>query len=588
MQSGSWFQVSINGRFNPKSLKLKYVACGYSSSMKYSKIFSINFFIQLSIILFISIFWSATYGTSDDWMLDGWLNSTYTGEFEKESVFVSAIFSNSISYLYSLQLSIAWYSIILMSLTFVALTHWLTISILESIIKKRYIPIIINSSATIIFLLWSYIGITFTSTAITCAVVGLYSLVKAQIEINDTKINYFMGCILLLAAYIIRPESLIGAIALFAPLIILIVKRNRKINIQKLKNLIFIFLLFLVTVIMNRFVENNQSMEMKQYRTWVYKVQLFSDRPRLVELEKVLDKAKWTENDYHMFSDMIYFDNLVFDEKWLENGILATSDYYQTPNLSLEDFKLILSKYIYNISYLLPTLIGAIAYSLFLYRRKWGRGQVFLAISTVAAFVGTHIFLGIFMHNVPRVSIPLLLGLLITLSANWQELATKREQKRIQYAFLFLYFMCLIFTINNMNENRNIINQQIDNSIATSKSIEKYYSEKVVLILGRQEFNQMRNPYLYLKNDPNPNVMMIGNWDTFSPQWDKRLFNLNLDSENLSKDLLTNSNILWASQDFPEATIHILNFFSENGYGQYQFNKISTLPNKATLRLLSK
>jgi hypothetical protein len=556
--------------------------------MKYSKIFSIIFFIQLSIILFISIFWTATYGTSDDWMLDGWLNSTYTGEFEKESVFVSAIFSNLVSYLYSLQLSIAWYSIILMSITFVALTHWLTISILENILKKRYIPIIINSSATVIFLLWTYIGITFTSTAIICAFVGLYSLVKAQIEINVTKINNFMGGTLLLAAYIIRPESLISAFALFAPLIILIIKRNRKINIQKLKNFTFIFLLLLATVIVNKYVEDNQSMEMKQYRTWVYKVQLFSDRPRLVELENVLNQAKWSQNDYHMFSDMIYFDNLVFDEKWLESGILATKDYYQTPNLSLENFKLILSKYIYNIAYLLPTLIGAIAYSLFLYRRKWGKDQVFLVISTVSVFVGIHVFLGIYMHNVPRVSIPIILGLLITLSVNWRESATKREQKRIQYTFLFLYFMSLLFTIINMNENRNIINQQIDNSIATSKSIEKYYSEKVVLILGRQEFNQMRNPYIYLKNDPNPNVMMIGNWDTFAPQWDKRLFNLNLDSENLSKDLLTNSNILWASQDFPEATVHILNFFSENKYGKYQFNKIATLPNKATLRLLSK
>jgi hypothetical protein len=521
-------------------------------------------------------------------MLDGWLNSTYTGEFEKESVFVSAIFSNLVSYLYSLQLSIAWYSIILMSITFVALTHWLTISILENILKKRYIPIIINSSATVIFLLWTYIGITFTSTAIICAFVGLYSLVKAQIEINVTKINNFMGGTLLLAAYIIRPESLISAFALFAPLIILIIKRNRKINIQKLKNFTFIFLLFLATVIVNKYVEDNQSMEMKQYRTWVYKVQLFSDRPRLVELENVLNQAKWSQNDYHMFSDMIYFDNLVFDEKWLESGILATKDYYQTPNLSLENFKLILSKYIYNIAYLLPTFIGAIAYSLFLYRRKWGKDQVFLVISTVSVFVGIHVFLGIYMHNVPRVSIPIILGLLITLSVNWRELATKREQKRIQYTFLFLYFMSLLFTIINMNENRNIINHQIDNSIATSKSIEKYYSEKVVLILGRQEFNQMRNPYIYLKNDPNPNVMMIGNWDTFAPQWDKRLFNLNLDSENLSKDLLTNSNILWASQDFPEATVHILNFFSENRYGKYQFNKIATLPNKATLRLLSK
>ena len=556
--------------------------------MKYSKIFLIDFFIQISVILFISIFWTATYGTSDDWILDGWLNSNYTGQFEKESVFVSAIFSNSISYLYSLQLSIAWYSIILMSITLVALTHWLTISTLENTIKKRYFLIIINSSVTVIFLLWSYIGITFTSTAIICAVVGLYSLIKSQIEINASKINIIMGCTLLLAAYIIRPESLIGAIALFTPLIFLIIKKNKKTNFQKLKNLMPVIIIFFVTVIVNNYLEENQSKEMKQFRTWVYKVQLFSDRPRLMELENVLDKAKWSANDYHMFSDMIYFDNLVFDEKWLENGILATNDYYQTPNLSFETFKLILSKYSYNISYLLPTFIGAAVLSLFLYRRKWDKDQVFFVISTLTVFAGIHLFLGIFMHNVPRVSLPLILGLLVILSSNWQELTTKLEQIRFQYAFLFLYFMCLIFAINGMNESRKIIDQQIDQSIATSNLIDKNYSGEVILVPGRQEFNQMRNPYNYVEKDPNPNVMMIGNWDTFSPQWDKRLLNLNLDSKNLSKDLLIKSNILWASQDFPEATVHILDFFSENNYGEYKFNKIVTLPNKATLRSLSK
>jgi hypothetical protein len=475
-----------------------------------------------------------------------------------------------------------------MSITLVALTHWLTISTLENTIKKRYILIIINSSAAVIFLLWSYIGITFTSTAIICAVAGLYSLIKSQIEINNSKLNILMGCTLLLAAYIIRPESLIGAIALFTPLIFLIIKKNKKTNFQKLKNLMPVIIIFFVTVIVNNYLEENQSKEMKQFRTWVYKVQLFSDRPRLMELGNVLDKAKWSANDYHMFSDMIYFDNLVFDEKWLENGILATNDYYQTPNLSFETFKLILSKYSYNISYLLPTFIGAVVLSLFLYRRKWDKDQVFFVISTLTVFAGIHLFLGIFMHNVPRVSLPLILGLLVILSSNWQELTTKLEPKRIQYAFLFLYFMCLIFAINGMNESRNIIDQQIDQSIATSNSIDKYYSGQVILVPGRQEFNQMRNPYYYVKKDPNPNVMMIGNWDTFSPQWEKRLLNLNLDSKNLSNDLLIKSNILWASQDFPEATLHILDFFSENNYGEYEFNKIATLPNNATIRSLSK
>jgi hypothetical protein len=533
-----------------------------------------------------STFWTPTYGTSDDWILDSWLNSNYTGEFEKESVFITAIFSISISYLYSLKLGIAWYPIILMSLIFYSINHWLTISTLENMFRKKYISTIINSSVTIIFLLWSYVGITFTATAIICAFVGIFSLIMIKIEVNNSKINIFNGYALILIAYIVRPESLLPVIAIFTPLLIFVFTRKNKTYKQNVMYLTPIFLLC-ATVMLNTYLEHNQSKEMQQYRTFVYKVQLFSDRPRMGEIPSVLDIAKWSVNNYHMFADMTYFDKHVFNIRWLQDGVTATKDYYKPNIRSSQYLKYIASKYLLDTAYLLPTFLGAIVYSLFLYKRKWQKVRIFYLVSTVTVFIGIHLYLGIFMHNVPRLSIPLLMGLLIILNSNWQELSVKREYNRFKFIFPFFYLMCILITMNNLNNDRYLKNQKIINSIATSNVIDEEYSEKIILIPGRLEFNNMRNPYLYSESDPIQNVISIGNWDTFSPQWNKRLLNLNLDSENLSEDILRKSNILWTFQDIPDTKGHILQFFHENGYGNYQFNKIKILPNKTTLYYLN-
>lgn len=201
--------------------------------MKYFKIYVSYSAMQIIVIIILSTFWATSYGTSDDWILDSWLNSNYTGEFEKESVFVTAIFSISISYLYSLKLGIAWYSIILMSLSFYSIIHWLTISTQNNILRKKYIPIFINFCAATIFLIWIYFEITFTSTAIICALVGLSSLIMAQINMHNTKINMYSGYSLILIAYIIRPESLIPVIVLFTPLIIYLAKELKKYLFEK-------------------------------------------------------------------------------------------------------------------------------------------------------------------------------------------------------------------------------------------------------------------------------------------------------------------------------------------------------------------
>ena len=66
----------------------------------------------LSIILMF--FLKPIYGTTDDYILDSWLNGTYTGEYESDSIFISSFASNLVSFLYSLTNIFPWYPLLLL------------------------------------------------------------------------------------------------------------------------------------------------------------------------------------------------------------------------------------------------------------------------------------------------------------------------------------------------------------------------------------------------------------------------------------------------------------------------------------------
>ena len=67
--------------------------------------------------LFLLAFAKPIYGTTDDYILNSWLNGSYSGINEKESIFITSIFSNLISSIYNFFPNIAWYPIFLLLVT---------------------------------------------------------------------------------------------------------------------------------------------------------------------------------------------------------------------------------------------------------------------------------------------------------------------------------------------------------------------------------------------------------------------------------------------------------------------------------------
>lgn len=551
-------------------------------------------FLITTIILYISVkitstFWIPIYGTSDDWIIDSWLNSNKTGEYENESVFISGIFSNLIMYLYSWEFGFSWYSIILMLVSSFSLVHWFVISTLEKSLNNSKILNFINISILIPLFLWSYYLITFTATALLAAIVGIYSVSKSVTSADLKKFNFIVGNLLLLCAYVIRPESLIGATAVFAATLFIIFLTNKK-EVRTLVKKIIIIIIFLGSVIaVNKYIENNQSLEMKQFRSWVMKVQKFADRPRMIEVRNNLDKASWSVNQYHLFADMIYFEKKTINENWIDRGLDATDTYFLSPKIDFERIGNIFSKYYDSTKIFLLLFSFLILFYIRTYWVLFNFKQKYNSVIALVTFVGIHFFVGLFMHNVARVTIPLLFALFLAITTNWWETDIKVDKSnvKVNYTLFSMVVISLILSIFQLHLYKIENNKKVATAIQTKKFVKENFENKIILYPGRQEFDAFRNPYVYVREDPVANTIMFGNWDTFSPQWNKRVEKLGIDANNISDFLLRDDRVLWATQDFPQATIHILNFFKENNYGDFRLNLLSELPNGARLRYLS-
>ena len=124
-------------------------------------------------------------------------------------------------------------------------------------------------------------------------------------------------------------------------------------------------------------------------------------------------------------------------------------------------------------------------------------------------------------------------------------------------------------------------------NLSNTNFIKNNYSQNIILIHGNQEFAQFVNPYSFDKVDQNPNVFMIGNWDTFSPHWYQRANKLGIDGQDLTYELLNNKKLLWTAPSIPDTTFNLKNLLKEQGFGEIEAVRIDSLPDGNDIRALS-
>jgi hypothetical protein len=502
------------------------------------------------------------YGTTDDYILDTWFNGYYTGNFENEAIFVTSIFSKFISSMYAINSTIAWYGLTLLVVTLTSVATIARIIInLDKISRQAKLTILLILFS---FTVWSYLGITYTSTATISAAAGLLLLVNNIT--NKNRFGIIFPLVFLSISFIIRPETLLGAILVLYPLYILKVEINRR----SIKQIFATFIALLCLFLVNTFAEENESREIKQYREWTKKVQMFAGKPRMDAAAKVIGETGWTPTEYNLFKDLAYFDEQNYNTAWIDQALKATNFFNIKPDVSFGNLTNVLNKYVNSTSFflmLLPILLLAIFFQHRPSVMKLGLLLYFINFGLL------HTYTGLFLHNVPRVTIPLLVGFMAGLMLVIEK---SRKDKKIEVMFSVIIALLGLYYIQDYNsQNRD----RIISAKELSNSINEQLESKILLIHGNQEYSQNVNPFKRTSREADQNVFMVGNWDTFSPHWKERALNIGLNTEEIIKELTTNPKVVWSGPTIPNTTLNLINYLRESGYGEFQPQKIGTLTN---------
>jgi hypothetical protein len=413
------------------------------------------------------------------------------------------------------------------------------------------------------FLVWSFLGITYTATAIIAGVAGWISIVESLTK--EDKRNIIYGFILIFVSIIIRPESFIGATLIVIPFLFTRLKLNRT-NVLKLTALAIAFSIIFIA---NYFLEKNQGLEIMDYKVWAKKVQMFAGRPRMEAAAKVIGESGWTPSQYNLFVDLAYFDQKTFDQNWIDSGIKATQKLNNRPVVNSEKIQFIVKEYINSTMVFIYALLFVGVLLLLSLRRI--RHPIVLIIA-ILNFGLIHLLSGLFLHNVSRVTVPFIVIFILSLSYSISPTLNKRFVMSLNLLLVFIlstYFL----KFNNTNEMKIIDSGKYRSALVND------LSNKIVLIHGNQEYSQNSNPYVAVQKDLNPNVFMVGNWDTFSPHWYKRANKLGLDEKSITDNLLSNPNVLWSGPTVPNTTLNLINYLKEAGYDVIDPVKVGLLPN---------
>ena len=536
--------------------------------VSFNKFLVKNHLYVIGFLIFILMFFlKPIYGTTDDFILDSWLNGTYTGEYESDSIFISSFASNFFSYLYSLTNVLPWYPLVLLvsnlnSIIFIVYQ----IKINENISLNNYLILIIT---LLYFFIWSLLRITYTSTGIILAIAALISFYYS-IQLSNNKM-LIISILFSFLAFSTRPESLIAAIIFFYPIFIFKFKNIKLLIIRSL----LLLSSFVIIFGLNRLIENNQPEDFKEYRTWSKQVQSFAGRPTMEIVAKNIGNSGWTTSEYNSFKDLTYFDPQIFNEDWINSGLEITSNYYFKPNLDFSNVVKILENIYKSFSFFLISLLFVVILIFYNFKNNKTAISVFLL-----NFLLMNILLGLFFQNVARVSVPILIGVIIFLTIILNK-PIKRNVLIIPSIIIITFLSFSIFKLNTENI------QKISKNLNNSNFIKNKFSQNIILIHGNQEFAQFVNPYSLSKVDQNLNVFMIGNWDTFSPHWYKRANNLGIDGQNLTDELLNNKKLLWTAPSIPDTTFNLKNLLKEQGLGDIEAVRIDSLPDGNDIRALS-
>ena len=543
--------------------------------MKFLSIFISSKFLNRTIILTIFAillisFAHPIYGTTDDKILAGFVDGSYTGDHELRSIFIQPIINVCMLPFYYILSNFGWYS--LFQLFFLILGLSLVsdeINAIKPILNNLIFAI------SILILSWFVPQPTFTAASFLICLIGILLLTLVANRIEFDKFRLFFVVLFLLYSYALRTEAFLGALSL---LIVPICFHYRKIFNLILKNLrmiILITLVFFPTNYMLLKVTDNSGWQV--YDNWnSYRHQLQNRISQNFILENI-DKIGWTVPEHNLFVDLSYGDASTFNSDWIKPAFDLTRDKTGIKGLINTNFSLTVHKLITIMVEQQAYIIGVIIFLLALLLVFTTYRSLIALIFSVTTILFYLYFISSTLHTPERIVIPLIFSvvfiyIIFIINEKQKNLVDANKLNLLIFVGILLAFV----SHNGFLDSYMSRHAKIEYSENIKKVLDPFSKKYTLIGSVGTEVNHLVNPYYQSKSQNEMKSIIAGNWETFSPYWYKRNEKLGVESKNVYQELLSNSKTLWMTRKIPDTSYSIELYLRERNINKFNRMGITT------------
>ena len=543
--------------------------------MKFLSIFIGSKFLNRTIILTIFSIFLITladpiYGTTDDKILAGFVDGSYTGDLELRSIFIQPITNVFLLPFYYILPNFGWY--FLFQLFFLILGLGLVsdeINAIKPILNNLIFAI------SILILSWFVPQPTFTAASFLICLNGILLLILIANRVELDKFRVFAVVILLLYSFALRTEAFLGTLSL---LIVPICFHYRKILNLILKNLRMIILVTIVFFPANyMLLKVTENSGWQEYDNWnSYRHQLQNRVSQNFILENI-DKIGWSVPEHNLFVDLSYGDASTFNSDWIKPAFDLTRDKTGITGLVNADFSLTSNKMFKIIVEQQAVTIGVfiLLFVLFLVFTTY---RSLIALFFSVTFILFYLyFISSTLHTPERIVIPLIFStlfiyIIFIINEKQREIVDENKLNLL----IFVSILVAVISHNGFLDSYINRNTKIEYSENVKRILDPFSKRYILIGSVGTEVNHLVNPYYQSESQNEIKSIISGNWETFSPYWYKRNEKLGVVSKNVYQELQSNSKTLWITKKIPDTSYSIELYLRERQINGFDRTGITT------------
>ena len=511
----------------------------------------------------------AVFAINDDSVIERILSGRYSLEANSIVSFMTLILGKCLSVLYSLfGTNFSWYGFFLLLINFLV-----GIAIIRlGTIDKRSFNLWIVILILVVITPFNILTPTYTVTSILSCGVGILGLFNALVrETRNTEILSYL--FLISVGFLIRPEALLGVIAILIPICMVFLFFNKD-KINKTKTfvslsgiILFIISLQIIQKIMFERYYSTNSLIAEYLNFQSVRHEIFYT-PALLKLHQavisgdVLNRI-WSNVDFILlrnwgYADLKFFsyENFLIGRDFVSSYIGLSGLLQSNPTSTIQG----INQSLFEIFPLLFLVISVLTSFFWFY--KFGITNRIMFTVIVISYFFSFYFMVATLRLPFRITFPYLVLFLISIV--FFEKILRAQIYRVYAKVTLIAFVILQVLVLQLNSELGLIGVLNSNlaklEIAEKRDFELLQSVDSGTFIGPISFLPVATQGVYFSNlnwDSGKRTLAL-DWSTFSPSWRLTARNLELNSLNAYNSLATKKNVYWVSDAY---LAEILNYY---------------------------